>query len=174
MPLKKREDWKYDTWRPKAIESPEKMLELFKAYRTITKANPILVHDFVWKDADEVERKKERPLTMVGFYNYCYEQVGSNPEHYFFNLNWLYDDFIGICSYIRDIVKEDQIAWGMAGIYNPSITQRLNGLVEKREVEKTWEAENKKWEVLDKIKEKIDKAQGQELNTLLQDFLNIK
>jgi len=30
----------------------------------------------------------------------------------------------------------------MAGIYNPSITQRLNGLVEKREVENSGTVKN--------------------------------
>jgi len=33
------------------------------------------------------------------------------------------------------IIRQDQISGGMVGQYNPSITQRLNGLVEKSQVE---------------------------------------
>jgi hypothetical protein len=38
---------------------------------------------------------------------------------------------VSVCSRIRKNIREDQIAGGMAGIYNASITQRLNGLTEK-------------------------------------------
>ena len=33
-----------------------------------------------------------------------------------------------------DEIRQDQIEGGMSGIYNPSITQRLNGLTDKSEV----------------------------------------
>lgn len=116
----------------KNIETPERMLELFEAYATETKANPILVQDFVGKDGDEVNRKKERPLTIEGFELYCFKEgVISDLSHYFANLDGRYSDYVAVCSHIRKRVRNDQIMGGMAGIYNPSITQRLNGLVEK-------------------------------------------
>ena len=116
----------------KLIETPEKMWELFEEYQTKTKKNPILQHDFVGKEAESVRREKEKPLIMEGFENYV-ANLGLNQslDHYFGNLDARYNDYVSICSRIRRCIREDQISGGMAGIYNASITQRLNNLVEK-------------------------------------------
>lgn len=122
------------TGKPKYIESPERMWELFSEYREQAKSKPILVQDFVGKDGEEVRREKERPLTLEGFENYCFEKgVINDLGDYFGNKNGKYEDFSAICRAIRKIIRQDQIEGGMAGIYNPSITQRLNGLVDKQE-----------------------------------------
>lgn len=116
----------------KNIQTPEEMWQHFKEYREWAKANPIKVHDFVGKDGDEVYRERERPLTYEGFANYLEEnEVITTPDHYFINYEGRYADFVGICSRIKRIIRGDQIEGGMAGIYNPSITQRLNSLTEK-------------------------------------------
>jgi len=116
----------------KYIETPEILLELFEEYRLLTKGRPILVQDFVGKDGQEVDRKKERPLTMEGFENHCAAKgVIQDLGHYFANTGGKYESFRTICSRIRREIRQDQIEGGMAGIYNPSITQRLNNLVEK-------------------------------------------
>jgi hypothetical protein len=118
--------------KPKYIESPEKMWELFESYIEDTKSRPIEVQDFVGKDGDEVHRKKERPLTMEGFENYCFKQdIITDMGDYFSNKDNRYNDYAAICRAIRKVIRQDQIEGGMAGIYNPSITQRLNGLVDK-------------------------------------------
>jgi len=119
----------------KYIETPEKMWEYFEAYRKEVKSKPILVQDYVGKDAEMVFREKERPLTIDGFECWCYDnQIISDLSQYFANTENRYVEYQTICSRIRKAVKNDQIEGGMAGIYNPSITQRLNGLVEKSEV----------------------------------------
>ena len=118
----------------KKIKTPEEMWEHFEAYRKQVKSKPILVHDFVGKDGKAVYREKEQPLTMDGFEVYLFENgIISDPGHYFLNLDGRYSDFVPICSHIKKTIRADQIKGGMAGIYNPSITQRLNGLVEKSE-----------------------------------------
>lgn len=120
--------------RPKNIKTPEIMWDLFVSYKKKVKESPLLVHDFVGKDAHEVERKKEKPLTYEGFLNYLEDNnIITTADHYFMNYEGRYADFIGVCSRIKRQIREDQIIGGMAGIYNPSITQRLNGLVEKSE-----------------------------------------
>jgi hypothetical protein len=120
--------------RPKAIESPEVMWQLFEEYCQHTKANPIKVKDWVGGMAKPVVREKEVPLTMEGFDIYCFRQgVASSLDHYFSNKDNAYAEFLGICSRIRKEIRDDQIKGGMSGIYNPSITQRLNNLVEKTE-----------------------------------------
>lgn len=123
--------------RPKGtknIETPERMWELFTEYRQWCKDNPLLEHDYVGAKAYEVHRHKRRCLTLEGFENYVFELgIIGDLGHYFSNLNGAYEDYLAICSRIRMIIRQDQIEGGMAGIYNPSITQRLNGLVEKSE-----------------------------------------
>jgi hypothetical protein len=119
----------------KAIQSPDILWKHFLDYQKKVKDNPIIVKDWVGKDANTVHREKERPLTFIGFQNYL-DEVGilSVVEQYFENRENRYTDFIGICSRIKRTIKDDQIAGGMVGIYNPSITQRLNGLTDNVDV----------------------------------------
>lgn len=120
--------------RPKSIESPEKMWEYFQSYQDSCKNNPIEVQDFVGKDGFEVHRQKERPLTMEGFENHLFDKgIINDIGDYFSNKNEAYSEFSAICRAIRRKIRQDQIEGGMAGIYNPSITQRLNSLKEQSE-----------------------------------------
>ena len=68
------------------------------------------------------------------WHEFCHKQ-GFSIEHYFANTDGRYEDYRTICSRINDEIKSDQIDGGMCGQYNPSITQRLNGLTEKVKTE---------------------------------------
>lgn len=120
--------------RNKLIDTPEQLWELFEAYRESVKSRPRTNHVFVGKDGMDARQELERPLTMEGFEVYCFEQVGT-VEHYFRNSNDSYGQFCAICSHIKKVIRQDQIEGGMVGQYNPSITQRLNGLKEQIEQE---------------------------------------
>ena len=131
--------------RPKGtkyIETPEKMWEHFQAYRSEVKSKPIQVQDYVGKDAEMVYRSKERPLTFIGFQNWLEDnEIITDVTDYFENKDNRYNDYIRICSRIKRNITDDQIAGGMVGIYNPSITQRLNGLADS--VKQDVKVENK-------------------------------
>ena len=72
----------------KYIESPEKMWELFLSYKKEVKNKPILVKDWVGKDADEIFREKEKPLTIEGFENWCSDnEIIEDLGNYFANSN---------------------------------------------------------------------------------------
>lgn len=119
----------------KYIETPEKMYQLFSEYRQWTKDNPIKVHVFVGKDGNSDHQLKERPLTFEGFCNYLVNKdIISTPDHYFTNLGGRYGEYVAICSHIKREIRQEQIEGGMVGIYNPSITQRINGLTEKTDI----------------------------------------
>ena len=118
----------------KYIESPEKMWELFEAYRKEVKDNPRHITDFYGKDGEERIKPLERPLTMEGFEVFCWDIVGE-VEDYFKNRDKRYEEYTPICSRIRKEIREDQITGGMVGQYNASITQRLNNL--KEQIEQT-------------------------------------
>lgn len=118
--------------RPAKIKDPEHLYELFQGYKKKVKSEPFLVKDWVGKDAEEVYREKEKPLTFEGFECYVWDiGVTKGLDHIFSNQGGKYRRFLDICSRIKREIRADQIAGGMAGMYNPSITQRLNNLVEK-------------------------------------------
>jgi hypothetical protein len=120
----------------KYIATPEIMWDLFLQYKKYVKDNPIIVKDWVGKDATDVYREKEKPLTIDGFECWCYDnEIIGDLSHYFANTDNKYSEYLTICSRIRKAVRVDQIEGGMAGIYNPSITQRLNNLVEKTQTD---------------------------------------
>lgn len=93
---------------------------------------------YVGKDGDRKEDKYKLPLTLEGFRRYCHIHYGE-IEQYFWNKDNLYSDFVGICSRIKNEIREDQIIGGLLGVYNPSITQRLNNLTEHQKIESTGE-----------------------------------
>lgn len=118
--------------RTKYIETPEKLKEYFLSYQKETKNNPFIVKDWVGKDALEVYKEKERPLTIEGFECWLADNdIIADLGDYLKNKDKRYEDYAPICSYIKKHTRKDQIEGGMAGVYNPSITQRLNGLTEQ-------------------------------------------
>lgn len=113
----------------KYIETPERMWELFEEYKKNLKPREI-------QKATATGVKSEwhtPPLTMEGFELYCLE-IGSDCHHYFDNTDGRYSEYGTICSRIKKAIRRDQIEGGMVGQFNPSITQRLNGLTEKTDV----------------------------------------
>ena len=120
--------------RPRNLDSPEQLFELFERYKHEVKSNPRIKSVFGGKEFEERAEPLERPLTMEGFEVFCWDIVGM-VEDYFLNRDKRYSEFTAICSRIRKEIRNDQIEGGMVGQYNPSITQRLNGL--KEQVEQT-------------------------------------
>lgn len=118
----------------KYIETPEKVWELFLAYKAEVKGNPRLVHEYHGKDGDERIKPLERPLTIDGFHTFCYDKVGC-IEPYWYNTDERYSGYISIITRIKKEIRDDQISGGMVGQYNSNLTARLNGLVDKKETE---------------------------------------
>ena len=87
---------------------------------------------YVGKNGDRKTDAQKVPMTYEGFKRFCRKNYGE-VHHYFDNPNNLYDDFRDVCHAIKEEIRENQIIGGLLGFYNPSITQRLNGLVEKTE-----------------------------------------
>lgn len=118
----------------KYIESPEKMWELFEAYRKKVKSKPRKKMVFVGRDGEKQYEELECPLTIEGFKNYCCEKVG-DVQAYLINRDGKYSSYSLICTRIKQEIRQDQIEGGMVGQYNPSITQRLNGLIDKQQID---------------------------------------
>ena len=114
------------------FKTPDELYAAFEAYKKDLdeKAKDWLKVQYVGKDGERVTDKYKLPYTFEGFKVYCYNEYGK-IEQYFVNKDGLYDDFGSICSHIKEEIRNNQILGGLIGIYNPSITQRLNGLTDK-------------------------------------------
>lgn len=116
----------------------EEMKEAWDKYKVVLKEEsknwPKV--QYVGKDGVRKEDYPIVPYTLEGFKRYCRDHYGE-VEQYFGNQDKLYDNFIGICRAIREEIREHQIKGGLMGFYNPSITQRLNGLADKTQTEHT-------------------------------------
>lgn len=121
--------------RPKKIEHEDQLLDMFLKYKEHTKSNPRYKYQLCQRSGEMVPEPLEVPLTLEGFEIYCYDTYKIWVEHYFRNESGTYDNFCTICTYIKRQIREDQIKGGMVGQYNPSITQRLNGLTDKQQID---------------------------------------
>lgn len=117
------------------FKHPDELKKAFEGYKAHLEieAEKWLKVQYVGKDGDRKTDKYKLPMTFEGFKVYCYEEYGK-IEQYFVNQDGLYKEFMSICLHIKEQIRTDQITGGLLGIYNPSITQRLNGLTEKSEV----------------------------------------
>lgn len=117
----------------KYIETPAKMWDLFESYKEDVNNNPLTKKDWVGKDATTVQREYTRALIMEGFECYVMDNTSiTYPDltDYFENKDERYSDYLPICSRIKREIRKDQLEKGLAGLINPSITQRLNSLSE--------------------------------------------
>ena len=116
------------------FKSPHELELAWKAYKDhlTEESSKWLKIQYVGKEGQRMTDEMKLPYTMDGFEVFCYNNYGT-VEQYFKNKDGYYTDFVPICSHIKKEIRENQITGGMLGIYNPSITQRLNNLVEKVE-----------------------------------------
>lgn len=113
------------------FKSPDELAQAWSEYKDslTVEAKRWPKVQYVGKDGERVEDYPKLPLTMEGFYVWCFNKYGTVRE-YFLNREGRYDDFNTICSHVREEIRHDQITGGLLGNYNASITQRLNGLKE--------------------------------------------
>ena len=91
--------------------------------------------NWVGKDGEEVVVKKKVPYSLKGLCVFL--GVSSRYFNEFKNTDTFKNnkDFIEVYTRIEDIIQTQQIDGSMIGYYNASLTARLNGLVDKQEVD---------------------------------------
>ncbi len=122
---------------PRAIESPEELYRLFSEYKEWVKTNPYKMHDFKGKDADEVWIQKQRPISWSGFEGHLARlDILVHLGHYEQNSNDSYAQFLPIIARIKKECSADIIDGALAGAYNQNIAARIEGLADKKEVDR--------------------------------------
>tara|TARA_R110000796_G_C14532170_1_gene431993 strand:+ start:207 stop:638 length:432 start_codon:yes stop_codon:yes gene_type:complete len=123
---------------PKRIfKEPKDLLKVWVEYKAniAEKETEWKKVQYVGKDGSRVTDSVKIPYTLEGLKRYCWDENIGCIEQYFTNQDEHYNDFLGVCSRIKNEIREHQITGGMNGFFNPSITQRLNGLTDKKELE---------------------------------------
>ena len=121
--------------RPKKIQDPKELEDIFEAYKKYTKENPRYKYHLNQRTGKMIPEPLEVPFTLEGFEIYCWQKFNFTAKHYLENTEKRYEEFCTIATRIRKEIRDDQIKGGMVGQYNPSITARLNAL--KEQIEQT-------------------------------------
>ena len=123
--------------RPRNINSPEMMWKLFQDYVVDLKSKESewLKVQYVGKEGIRETDELKLPLTFEGFKRYCWDVEIGCIEQYFKNQDESYTEFLPICSRIKNSIRENQITGGLLSVFNASITQRLNDLSDKKEID---------------------------------------
>lgn len=142
--------------RPKNYATPEEVEAIWLEYKADLKvqAENWPKVQYVGKEGQRMVDYPVLPYTLEGFERFCYEKQGC-IEQYFKNQDNSYTEFLPVCTRIRKEIREQQITGGLLNAFNPSITQRLNGLAEKQQTETlNRTSENPfKWEEVENNKE---------------------
>jgi len=120
------------------FKTPEELEKAFIKYKEdlMEQAKEWLKISYVGREGEQKKDAQKVPMTMEGFERFCYKNYGG-VNHYFDNKEGYFTNFGTICSRIKSEIRENQIIGGLLGFYNPSITQRLNSLVDKSESKTT-------------------------------------
>ena len=117
------------------FKSPEELKKVWDDYKSDLKQRETEWQkvQYVGRDGQRVTDSVKLPYTFEGLKRYCWDNEIGYIEQYFDNKDGLYSNFVGVCRAIKNEIRENQILGGMNGFFNPSITQRLNGLADKTE-----------------------------------------
>jgi hypothetical protein len=119
---------KFKTGRPRIWETPQDMEKDFQEYVQHVIDNPFLAQDFVGKDAEEVNRKKARPVTIEGFAVY----MGMATNN-FYEYKDKGDGFTTIITRIKDFCYSYNYDLATAGFLNTNLVAYKIGLNAKVE-----------------------------------------
>jgi len=117
------------------FKTPEDLEKAFEEYKEHLKKEALewVKVQYVGAAGMKKEDAFKLPYTMEGFSVFCFKKYGT-IKHYFNNTDEMYNDFCTICSHIKEEIRSNQITGGMLGLYNPSITQRLNNIRENTDI----------------------------------------
>jgi len=125
--------------KPRYIETPEKLYELFEQYTEDTKRRVRTIPKATNKGV--LYEEHVPPLTIDGFKTYANKQ-GTDINRYWYNVDGTLNEYVSIVTRIKEEIRNDQVEGALVGQYQQNIVARLNNLTEKTDVTTNGEAIN--------------------------------
>lgn len=120
--------------KPKYIESPQTLWDLFVKYVEHEKNSPMYKVEYVGKDGREVRTPLEVPITFEGFECYLADQnIINDLGDYSKNDNGRYSDYAPIITRIRANCFTHNYKGAAVGLFNANIVAKKLGLAAKIE-----------------------------------------
>ena len=110
--------------RPKILGTPEECRQKVEDYFTAMDNDPIMISEVAGKDPTVVLRPQARPYTFEGLALFL--GVRSMTLRNYESEDG-YEDYFEIFSYARERINNQNLSFGMAGIYNPKIVSLVLG-----------------------------------------------
>jgi len=117
--------------KPRYIETPEKLYELFEKYTEDTKRRVRTIPKATNKGV--LYEEHVPPLTIDGFKTYANKQ-GTDINRYWYNVDGTLNEYVSIVTRIKEEIRNDQVEGALVGQYQQNIVARLNNLTEKTDV----------------------------------------
>ena len=121
--------------RPPRFATAEDIWTEFCAYVKFTDGYKIELPQHIVKGNKREEGRGgqvSQPLTLDGFMAFC--GIGQCWKDFARYQCERGEDFSTVITRVRNTVRTDQIAGGLAGVYNSNLTARLNGLTDRQDV----------------------------------------
>ena len=119
----------------KYIETPEKLMQLFKDYVLHERDNPMFKREYVGKDGAEKDTPLETPITFEGFECYLSErEIIEDLGDYSSNKDGRYDEYATIISRIRKNCFVHNYKGAAVGLFNANLIARKLGISENSTV----------------------------------------
>jgi hypothetical protein len=129
--------------KPKNIETPEKLLELFKEYVKHESENPMHRIEYVGKEGKQVKTPLETPVTFDGFEVYLFQKgIINDLGDYSKNKDGRYSDYAPIIAYIRKHCYIHNFKGAAVKLFDPNLIARKLGIKDSSDVTTNGESIN--------------------------------
>jgi hypothetical protein len=129
--------------KTKYIETPEKLLELFKEYVKHSVENPMYRIDYVGKEGKQVKTPLETPVTFDEFEIYLFQkEIINDLGDYSKNKDGRYSEYAPIIAYIRKFCFNHNFKGAAVKLFDPNLIARKLGIKDSSDVTTNGESIN--------------------------------
>jgi hypothetical protein len=122
----------------KYIETPEKLLSLFKEYVKHETENPMYKTEYVGKDGRQELTPLLTPITFEGFECYLFErEIINDLGDYSSNKDGRYTEYATIIAYIQKFCFVNNFKGASVKLFDPNLIARKLGIMDNQKIEQT-------------------------------------